>query len=130
MANAVQDSIFQNAGIKRKGTSYLDLYENKEDFNIENALSADEVNTAFNNKFFGTDEGIAPSVADTPLFDFDIGDIDLGGAAAIAKGIGSIWDAYNKKQYQEEIVDMEKERVAREVDKQKKAQSAFDSAWA
>lgn len=58
------------------------------------------------------------------------GGLDLGGLGAITKGIGSIWDAYNKKEYQDEMVGMEKARVAREVDKQKKAQAALDKAWA
>ena len=58
------------------------------------------------------------------------GSWDLKGMGSIAQGIGSIWDAYNKKEYQDEMVGMEKARVAREVDKQTKAQKAFDSAWA
>jgi len=53
-----------------------------------------------------------------------------GDAADVAKGIGSIWDAYASSEYKEEIVSMEKERVAREVDKQKKAQAALEKAWA
>jgi len=53
-----------------------------------------------------------------------------GDAGALATGIGKVWDAYATSEYQKEIVDMEKARVAREVEKQKKAQDALDKAWA
>lgn len=131
MGNAIQKGIFENAGIKKKNPSYLDLYDNQEDFNLDSAPSSGELRAGFNEKIFGTSD--APSSSSSPnFFDFDVNlkDIDLGGISSLAKGIGGIWDAYNKKQYQDEIVGMEKERVNREVAKQAKAQSALEAAWA
>lgn len=128
MVNAVLEQVYKNAGIKR-GAPYADDIDPlaKDDFGLESP-SGNLTNDYFGKNISTID--MESMSTDKPLFDFNIGDVDLGGAAALAKGIGSIWDAYNKKEYQKEIVGMEKERVAREVDKQKKAQSAFDSAWA
>jgi hypothetical protein len=54
---------------------------------------------------------------------------DLKNIGSIAQGVGSIWDAYASSQYKKDIVEMEKDRVAREVAKQDKAQKSFDSVW-
>ena len=125
MSDTVQSSVFKNAGIKRNN-KLIDTYTN-EDFNIEHI--GDEVDGSM---FVDTHlaDSVNSSLGDKNFFDFDLGDMDLKGMGSIAQGIGSIWDAYNKKEYQDEIVKMEKDRVNREVAKQAKAQNAFDAAWA
>ena len=126
MSTNVQSSVFKNAGVKRNN-KLIDTYTN-EDFNLEEPLG-DELDA---NIFVDTPlaDSASSSLGDKNFFDFDLGDMDLKGMGSIAQGIGSIWDAYNKKEYQDEIVKMEKDRVNREVAKQAKAQSAFDAAWA
>lgn len=128
MSTNVQSSVFKNAGIKR-GVPFADDYDPlaKEDFGLEQS-SGNFTNDYFNENISSIDA--TDTLTNKPLFDFDLGDMDLKGMGSIAQGIGSIWDAYNKKEYQDEIVKMEKERVNREVAKQAKAQSAFDAAWA
>lgn len=123
---SVQDQVFKKAGIKRSTSA--SYFNPDEDFKLD-APSADSIDTS---PFLETplSDAVTPNLAQKPFFDFDLGEMDLGGTAALAKGIGSIWDAYNKKEYQDEMVGMEKARVAREVDKQKKAQAALDKAWA
>lgn len=113
----------------KSGAPYADDYDAlaKDDFGLEKS-SGNLQNDYFGENVSNIDT--TNTLADKPFFDFDLGNMDLKGMGSIAQGIGSIWDAYNKKEYQDEMVGMEKARVAREVDKQTKAQAALDKAWA
>lgn len=55
--------------------------------------------------------------------------ISLGGIGSAVKGVASIWEAYNKKEYQDKIFGMEEKRVARQTKKEDDAQAALNAAW-
>lgn len=98
----------------------------KTEGNLQNSYFGDNVSNIDLDSGLGSSSS---SFLDKAFSGDNIGS-SLGGIGIITKGVGSIWDAYNKKEYQDEMVSMEKARVAREVDKQTKAQAALDKAWA
>lgn len=53
----------------------------------------------------------------------------LQGISAIAGAAAGIYDAYNKKKYQDKVFKMEENRVNREVARQDKQQSAYDKVF-
>lgn len=60
----------------------------------------------------------------------------LGGVGSTMQGIGAIagaaagmYDAYNKKKYQDKVFGMEEKRVARETARQDKQQAAYDKVF-
>lgn len=70
---------------------------------------------------------------DTDLFKnaFSSGNIGstMQGIGAIAGAAAGIYDARNKKKYQDKIFGMEEKRVARETARQDKQQAAYDKVF-
>ena len=131
---------------ERNKKNYL-IPSEKEDFGL--GVSGSELTTDLEGKPYEEEKSLFDGIGDTVGGLWDAGSnfltkafggdssssskssgFNMSDAGNLAKGIGSLWDAYASSEYKKEIVGMEKERVAREVDKQKKAQSAFDSVWA
>jgi len=53
----------------------------------------------------------------------------LQGIGAIAGAAAGIYDAYNKKKYQDKVFGMEEKRVARETERQDKQQGAYEKVF-
>lgn len=53
----------------------------------------------------------------------------IQGAAAIAQTAASIYDAHNRKSYQDKVFKMEENRIAREQAKQDRQQAAYDKVF-
>lgn len=54
---------------------------------------------------------------------------NIGGIGTALSGAASIYDAFNKKKYQDKIVKMEEQRIAKANSRMDKAQKAFESVW-
>ena len=68
------------------------------------------------------------SFLDTAFDSKNIGST-LGGIGSAIKGIASIYDSYNNKEYKDKIYKLEEDRVNRQVTKEAKAQAALEAAW-
>lgn len=53
----------------------------------------------------------------------------MQGIGAIAGAAAGIYDAYNKKKYQDKVFGMEEQRVARATQRQDKQQAAYDKVF-
>lgn len=53
----------------------------------------------------------------------------MQGVAAVASAAAGIYDAYNKKKYQDKVFGMEEKRVARETQRQDKQQASYDKVF-
>jgi hypothetical protein len=91
-------------------------------------------------KTFGIDDGgftkTAPLAADGKPFNVGNSTGGLQGIGSTMQGIGAIagaaagmYDAYNKKKYQDKVFGMEETRVARETARQDKQQAAYDKVF-
>jgi len=53
----------------------------------------------------------------------------LQGIGAVTSAVGSIYQGFITKDYQDELLSMEKKRVDREIAKEYKQQEAYDKVW-
>jgi len=53
----------------------------------------------------------------------------LQGIGAIATAAASVYDAYNKKEYQDKVFKMEEKRVKRETERQDKQQANYEKVF-
>jgi len=60
---------------------------------------------------------------------FNIGGVDLGGAASIAGVIGGLWSMNEDKKYKKEMLKREDARIDRERTRQDAFESSMKSAW-
>jgi hypothetical protein len=97
--------------------------------------------------FEGAGEAMSPSFAKSKGMDgladtksaggFDFGNMfkveniggTLQGIGAIAGAAAGIYDAHNKKKYQDKVFAMEEKRVARETERQDKQQANYDKVF-
>ncbi|MDD2267467.1 hypothetical protein [Sulfuricurvum sp.] len=78
----------------------------------------------------GFDFGKVPAVQNGGLFDNMKGlGTTLQGIGAIASAAAGVYDAYNKKKYQDKVFGMEEARVNRENARQDKQQLAYEKVF-
>lgn len=53
----------------------------------------------------------------------------MQGIGVVAGSAAEIYDAYNKKKYQDKVFGMEEKRVARETDRQDRQQASYDRVF-
>jgi len=78
--------------------------------------------------YVGDTSSSSSSFLDTAFDTKNIGST-LGGIGSAVKGIASIYDSYNNKEYKDKIFGMEEKRVARQTAKEDKAQAGLEAAW-
>lgn len=131
MANAIQNKITQDA--LGRSNSLSDKYfsgDSTSDFGLgqDTTSAADTGTYGINASDYVADSQTSPSFLDK-AFNSDNFGVTLGGVGAAIKGVASIYDSYNNKEYKDKIYNLEKNRVDREVAKQEKAQAALEAAW-
>ena len=102
--------------------------EDNPDFGINsgNSTSPTDTTSGIKASDYLNDSGSNDSSALTD----SLSKVTLGGLGSAVKGVASIWDAYNKKQYQDKVFGMEEKRVARQTKKEDDAQAGLNAAWA
>lgn len=129
--NAVQNKTLSSA--LGRDTSLSDQYfgGDESDFGINTTSSTSSSDgPAFGINASDYVEGTtsSPSFLDTAFDSKNIGST-LGGIGSAIKGVASIYDSYNNKEYKDKIYKLEEDRVNRQVVKEAKAQAALEAAW-
>jgi len=131
MGTLVQNKITTDALGRNNALS--DKYfsgDSTSDFGVDSTPS-----TSNNNSDFGISASdyvdntpTSSSFLDTAFDSKNIGST-LGGVGSAIKGVASIYDSYNNKEYKDKIYKLEEDRVNREIAKQTKAQAGLEAAW-
>lgn len=116
-----------------RDTKMSDLYfsGDESDFGLggtSSTSSADGSTFGITASDYVSDTPSSTSFLDTAFDSKNIGGT-LSGIGSAIKGIASIYDSYNNKEYKDKIYKLEKDRVDREVAKQEKAQAGLEAAW-
>lgn len=129
--NAVQNKTLSSA--LGRDTSLSDKYfgGDESDFGINttsSTSSSDGSTFGINASEYVGDTTSSSTFLDTAFDSKNIGST-LGGIGSAIKGVASIYDSYNNKEYKDKIYKLEEDRVNRQVTKEAKAQAALEAAW-
>jgi hypothetical protein len=128
MANSIQNGVYGSA-LSERDTSLSDKYfggTETSDFGLDGSSTATTTDASIGIK---ASDYLGDSADDSSSTSDMFSGVSLGSIASAVKGVASIYDSYNKKQYQDKIFGMEEKRVARQTAKEDKAQAALESAW-
>lgn len=111
------------------------------DFNFDNLLDTTNidtgagVNTSFTDMYFKNTAIDMPKTtqSDTNFFGDAFSGKNIGGTlqgiGAIGGALASVYGISEQKKFNEDMLDMEKDRVAKEYEKRDKQQSEYDAVW-